>query len=272
MNNLIADAESGIRLSVFIGLFMFLAIAEYLFPRRKLAYSKVQRWLNNIAISAFNTLVVRIIFPIAGIGAALLAQEHQWGFFNLVQTPAWLSILIFLFVFDLAIYWQHRLFHAVPLLWRFHRMHHTDLDYDLTTGSRFHPVSILISSFIKLVLVVVMGASVAAILIAEVLLNATAMFNHSNLSLPTKLDRVIRRFLVTPDMHRIHHSTDDVEHSHNFGFNFPWWDRLFGTYLDQPKLAHENLDIGILGMQDKQSIHFFWLLLQPFRNNVNNPK
>jgi len=267
MNSLIADTESGFRLAVFIGLFIVLTIAEIVFPTRALAYSKIQRWLTNIAISGFNTILIRFTVPLAGIGAALLAQEQQWGLLvqarNQFYFPDWLGVLIFLFVFDLTIYFQHRLFHAVPLLWRFHRMHHTDLDYDLTTGLRFHPVSILISSAIKVLLVLLMGASVTAILLAEVLLNSTSMFNHSNVKLAAKLDFVLRKILVTPDMHRIHHSTATYEHNHNFGFNFPWWDRFFGTYLENPSSTTEEIDIGIKGLQNKRSISFYSLMRQP---------
>lgn len=268
MNNLIADSESSIRLAIFLGMFLVLAVAEVLFPRRKPAYSKPKRWLSNLTISALNTLVVRIGFPIAGVAAALLAQDRQWGLMNQLPVAPWLNILVFLLLFDLAIYWQHRLFHVVPWLWRFHRVHHTDVDYDLTTGSRFHPCSILISAAIKIALVIVMGASAAAILIAEVVLNVTAMFNHSNLKLPQSVDHKLRKILVTPDMHRIHHSTDSIEHNANFGFNFPWWDRIFGSYLDQPKMSHEDMDIGITGFQDRKSIGIFPLLIQPFKKTA----
>lgn len=268
MNNLIADSESSIRLAIFLGMFLLLAIAEVLFPRRKPAYSKPKRWLSNLGISALNTLVVRISFPIAGVAAAMLAQDRQWGLLNQLPLAAWLNILVFLLLFDLAIYWQHRLFHVVPWLWRFHRMHHTDVDYDLTTGSRFHPCSILISAAIKIALVIVLGASAAAILTAEVVLNVTAMFNHSNLKLPQSMDHKLRKILVTPDMHRIHHSTDSIEHNANFGFNFPWWDRIFGSYLDQPKMSHEDMDIGITGFQDRKSIDIFPLLIQPFTKSA----
>ena len=266
MNNLIADSESSIRLVIFLGMFLLLAVAEVLFPRRKPVYSKPKRWLSNLTISALNTLVVRISFPIAGVAAALLAQDRQWGLLNQLPVAAWLNIIIFLLLFDLTIYWQHRLFHVVPWLWRFHRMHHTDVDYDLTTGNRFHPVSILISAAIKIALVIGLGASAAAILIAEVVLNVTAMFNHSNVKLSEGVDRILRIILVTPDMHRIHHSTDSIEHNANFGFNFPWWDRIFGSYIDQPKATHDTIDIGIAGFQDQESIDIFSLLIQPFKN------
>ncbi|MBQ14243.1 MAG: sterol desaturase family protein [Gammaproteobacteria bacterium] len=266
MNNLLADSESSVRLAIFLGVFLLLASAELRYPRRTLAHSKLQRWLSNIGISALNTVLIRITLPIAGVAAALLAQDQQWGILHLIQLPPLLGILVFVAVFDLTIYWQHRLFHVVPLLWRFHRVHHTDMDYDLTTGNRFHPVSILISSAIKIMLVLIMGALPTSILIAEVLLNVTSMFNHSNLKLPSKVDSMLRKILVTPDMHRIHHSTDEFEHNQNFGFNFSWWDRLFNSYLEQANTAHETLDIGITGMQDRESLQLLTMLLQPFRN------
>ena len=214
-----------------------------------------------------NTVVVSLTLPLAGVGAALFAQEKNWGLLNQVDLPEWLATLSFLLLFDFAIYWQHRLFHKVPILWRLHRMHHTDLDYDVTTGNRFHPCSILLSAIIKIGLALVLGPSAMAILLAEILLNVTSMFNHSNIYIPRNVDKFVRRFMVTPDMHRVHHSADVIEHNHNFGFNFPWWDRLFATYQDQPVEKHPTMAIGILGFQKEQSIKLFSLLKQPFENS-----
>lgn len=271
MNSLIADSEATLRLAAFFSVLFILICLEAIYPRRKLELPRVQRWFSNIGIGFFNTLFVKLVFPVAGIGAALLAQQKQWGLLNQLEMPHWLGVILFLLVFDLTIYFQHRLFHAVPILWRLHRMHHTDVDYDVTTGNRFHPVSILLSSIIKFMLVVLMGAAPIAVLIAEVLLNATAMFNHSNLKLPLPLDRILRLFVVTPDMHRIHHSVDETEHNHNFGFNFPWWDRLFGTYQAEPGLGHETMEIGITGFRNKKSANFLWLLIQPLmKPDVDN--
>ncbi|MEJ2177290.1 MAG: sterol desaturase family protein [Gammaproteobacteria bacterium] len=264
MNNLIADSEATLRLAAFFLVLITLVCLEFLFPRRKLTLPRTQRWFSNIGISLFNTVFVKLVFPLAGIGAAVLAEQNNWGLFNQVEVSHWLGVMVFLLIFDLTIYLQHRLFHAVPFLWHLHRMHHTDVDYDVTTGNRFHPVSILLSSVIKFVLVILMGAAPIAVLIAEVLLNATSMFNHSNLKLPVGLDRLLRRIIVTPDMHRIHHSVIMSEHSHNFGFNFPWWDRLFGTYQAEPALGHESMQIGIEGFQNRRSANFLWLLIQPF--------
>ena len=263
MNNLIADSEATFRLVAFFSVLIVLICLEIFFPRRQLELPRAQRWFSNIGISFFNTLFVKLVFPLAGIGAAVLAQQKQWGILNHLEISQWMGVILFLLVFDLTIYFQHRVFHAVPFLWRLHRMHHTDIDYDVTTGNRFHPVSILLSSIIKFILVILTGAAPIAVLIAEVLLNATAMFNHSNLKLPLHLDRILRLIIVTPDMHRVHHSVDETEHSHNFGFNFPWWDRLFGTYQAEPELGHETMEIGIKGFRNLRSANFLWLLIQP---------
>jgi sterol desaturase/sphingolipid hydroxylase (fatty acid hydroxylase superfamily) len=265
MNSFITDSESTLRLTVFLSVFLLLALLELIIPRRKLTMPKARRWTVNIGISFFNTALIRLVVPLAGVAAAEFAQQRNWGVFNLLDLPPLLGILIFLLLFDLAIYFQHRLFHLVPLFWRLHRMHHTDMDYDVTTGNRFHPASILLSSLIKLGLVLVMGPLSVAIVLAEILLNATSMFNHSNISVPVAADRVLRMVIVTPDMHRIHHSVDEFEHNKNFGFNFPWWDRLFGTYLEQPRLSQEQMEIGIRGFQDRESAGFLSLLMQPLK-------
>jgi sterol desaturase/sphingolipid hydroxylase (fatty acid hydroxylase superfamily) len=261
----IADSVPALRLTVFFSVFFLLALFELLFPRRKLSQSKGRRWAGNLSVSVINAVLLRFTLPLAGVGTAVLAQEKNWGLLNQLELPAYAGILIFLLLFDFTIYWQHRLFHLVPILWRLHRMHHTDLDYDVTTGSRFHPASILLSAIIKIGLALVLGPSVVAILIAEILLNITSMFNHSNIYIPLKVDRVLRYFVVTPDMHRVHHSVDSVEHNHNFGFNFPWWDRLFGSYQDQPRVEHQIMKIGISAFQKDQSINLLSLLKQPFQ-------
>ena len=266
MNSLVADGEFAIRLGVFLGMLATLALLETRWPRRVLSVSRARRWVSNFGISLINTAVLRLILPVAGVGAALLAKEQGWGLFNLLALPSWLAILLFLIVFDLTIYFQHRLFHRVPLLWRLHRMHHTDPDVDLSTGNRFHPLSFLLSGLIKLALVLLLGPPLVAVVLAEVVLNATSMFNHSNLRLPPGLDRALRRVLVTPDMHRIHHSLDDTEHNRNFGFNFSWWDRLFGTYQDQAALPQQTLRLGIEGFQGAGLIRLAAMLVQPWQN------
>jgi sterol desaturase/sphingolipid hydroxylase (fatty acid hydroxylase superfamily) len=274
LNSLIEDGESSTRLAIFLSIFIVLALLELIIPCNKTAAGKSKRWLNNIALSVINTALVKLTIPFAGIAAAVLAGERQWGLLNNIVDSSgsinylfeWFAIVIFLIIFDFTIYFQHRLFHAVPLLWRFHRMHHSDVDYDLTTGIRFHPISIVLSSIIKVALILIMGAPVFAVLLAEVLLNATSMFNHSNLKLPQRFESFLRKLIVTPDMHRIHHSVDNIEHNHNFGFNFPWWDRLFGTYLDNVDKPSEEIDIGIEGLQDASSSNLFLMLWQPTKD------
>jgi sterol desaturase/sphingolipid hydroxylase (fatty acid hydroxylase superfamily) len=274
LNSLIEDGESSTRLTIFLSIFIVLALLELIIPCNKTAADKPKRWLNNIVLSVINTALVKLTIPLAGIAAAVLAGERQWGLLNNIVDSSgsinylfeWFAIVIFLIIFDFTIYFQHRLFHAVPLLWRFHRMHHSDVDYDLTTGIRFHPISIVLSSIIKIALILIMGAPVFAVLLAEVLLNATSMFNHSNLKLPKRFESFLRKLIVTPDMHRIHHSVDNIEHNHNFGFNFPWWDRLFGTYLDNVDKPSEEIDIGIEGLQDASSSNLFLMLWQPTKD------
>jgi sterol desaturase/sphingolipid hydroxylase (fatty acid hydroxylase superfamily) len=265
MNAFAVGEEATIRLVIFLSLFMFIAVAERLRPQQPLKVSWPLRWANNIALSAINTLFLRVLAPFSGTVYAAIVYEQDLALINLAELPMVVSILAFILIFDFAIYWQHRLFHWVPLLWRFHRVHHTDLDLDVTTGSRFHPVSIVISMCIKLVLVLVFGPFPLAILVSEVLLNATSMFNHSNLRLPEKVDNAIRWIMVTPNMHRIHHSQEAAEHSSNFGFNFTWWDRVLGTYRADADLAADRIIIGIAGFDEIKSVRVDRLLTQPLQ-------
>ena len=265
MNSIVADSEAALRLAVFVGVFITLATLEWIRPRRILREGRGRRWFANLGLSVLNTVLVRIFIPLAGVGGALQAQERGWGLFNWLELPLWLEVSAFLLLFDLTIYGQHRFFHWQPLLWRMHRMHHTDPDYDLTTGNRFHPACILISAVIKLGLVLVLGPVPGAIVLAEILLNASSMFNHSNINLPPLLDKRLRLLMVTPDMHRVHHSIVPQEHNHNFGFNFPWWDRLFGTYKDQPSEQHAEMRIGIDGFQGPATSDLLKLLAQPLQ-------
>lgn len=267
MNGLDTNSEPSIRIGVFLFCLALLMLMEVISPRRKLHYAKSKRWTTNFAISLTNALVVGVLLPIVGVSAALLAQNNDWGLFNLITVSAWISIPLYLLLFDLTIYFQHRIFHAVTPLWKLHRMHHTDPDYDVSTGIRFHPLSIVISSLVKLALIFILGPLAIAVLMADVLLNATSMFNHSNWKLPERVDRVLRLFVVTPDVHRVHHSTNHSEHNHNFGFNFPWWDRIFGTYQAQPSMGHAQMEIGIESFQDSQSTKFLPLLKQPFKKD-----
>jgi sterol desaturase/sphingolipid hydroxylase (fatty acid hydroxylase superfamily) len=221
-------------------------------------------------VALLDTVLVRIIAPTGAVGFALLAEGRGWGLFNLIAWPAWLELLLALVVLDLAIYLQHRVFHGVPGLWRLHRMHHADLDVDVTTGARFHPIEILLSLGIKFLVVVPLGAPPSSVLLFEICLNATSMFNHSNVRVSRVIERVLRWFVVTPDMHRVHHSIIRRETDSNFGFNFPWWDRLFGTYRPQPEAGHIAMTLGIEEFRDPKELRIDRMLAQPFRNR-NRP-
>jgi sterol desaturase/sphingolipid hydroxylase (fatty acid hydroxylase superfamily) len=224
----VITSEPLIRLGFFLCVLGVMAVWELLTPLRPQAIGRLRRWPNNLGLVLLNTMAVRLVFPFAGVGVAFVARADGWGFFNIVPLPAWLSLSAAVILLDLTIYGQHVAFHAVPVLWRLHRMHHADLEFDVTTGLRFHPVEILLSMVIKLAAIIALGAPPVAVLAFEVLLNTTSMFNHGNVSLPSGLDRFVRLLVVTPDMHRVHHSIDRRETDSNFGFNLPWWDRLFG--------------------------------------------
>lgn len=223
------------------------------------------RWTNNLGLVVIDTIVLRLSFPILAVGLAVTAQDLGWGLFNIIAVPGWVAVLVSIVVLDLVIYLQHVMFHAVPALWRLHRMHHADLEFDVTTGLRFHPVEILLSMGIKLVVVLALGPPAIAVLIFEVLLNATAMFNHSNIRLPRLVDRLLRLIVVTPDMHRVHHSVIPEETNSNFGFNLPWWDRLLGTYKAQPKAGHEGMTIGIEHFRTGRDLWLDRMLVQPIK-------
>lgn len=261
-------AETLIRLGVFVGVLVVLVAGELLAPRRALTVPRLRRWPDNLAIVAIDTVLLRIVFPTAAVSLALVAEANGWGLLNLVAAPMWLAIPAAIILLDLVIYGQHVLFHAVPVLWRVHRMHHADLDIDVTTGIRFHPVEILLSMVIKLGAVVVLGAPALAVMIFEIVLNATAMFNHSNIRLPEAVDRRLRRIVVTPDMHRVHHSIEARETGSNFGFNLPWWDRLFGTYRAQPAAGHEGMTIGLPVFREWADLRLHRMLIQPLRRGI----
>lgn len=237
--------EAQIRLGFFIGVFVLMAVWEILTPRRGLLHRKSVRWSNNLGLVVLNTVLLRLVFPAAAVGMAAFAQAQGWGIFNYLEVPAWLAVLASVIALDFFIWLQHVMVHAIPALWRLHRVHHADLDYDVTTGLRFHPLEILLSMVIKFAVIAVLGPPILGVILFEVLLNATSMFNHGNVRIPVALDRVLRWFVVTPDMHRVHHSVEDDETNSNFGFNLPWWDRLLGTYRDQPRAGHEGMTIGI---------------------------
>ena len=271
MDELIASHETTIRLGSFLGVFALMALLEVLAPRRTLTQSKASRWLNNIGLVVFNTSLLRVVFPVAAVGVAGYAQLSQWGLFNQVEVHPAVALVVSVIVLDMAIYLQHVMFHAVPLLWRLHRVHHADLDFDVTTGARFHPVEILLSMLIKFAVIVLLGPPLAAVVIFEVLLNAMAMFNHSNVRLPLALDGILRRVIVTPDMHRVHHSHLADETNSNFGFNLSVWDRLFGTYLAQPAAGHTGMVIGIDTFRDPaHCVKLSGILLMPFTGKVKD--
>jgi sterol desaturase/sphingolipid hydroxylase (fatty acid hydroxylase superfamily) len=252
---------------VFLTLFAFFAGLEAYAPRRIRTLSHARRWPTNLAITALNTLTLRALafaLPLLAIGAALDAQAMGWGLFNLTAWPGWVELLLAVLILDLAIWAQHLVTHKVPLFWRFHRVHHADRDMDVTTGFRFHPVEILASMLVKIGLVYALGPSAIAVLVFEILLSGTALFNHSNLALPKGLDGALRLVLVTPDMHRVHHSIHREEHDSNYGFALSLWDRIFRTHVAEPKARHDAMTTG-LEWQDERPARLAWALGLPFR-------
>jgi sterol desaturase/sphingolipid hydroxylase (fatty acid hydroxylase superfamily) len=247
--------------------FTALVLWEWLAPRRKLSVGRRPRWPGNLGVLAIDIVAVRLLAPAALVGVALIAGSRGWGLFNLAGLPLWAAAVIGIVALDLVIYSQHVVLHHVPLLWRLHRMHHADLDIDVTTGVRFHPLEILLSLAIKVAAVLALGVPAVAVLIFEVLLNATSMFNHSNVALPPRLEPMARWIIVTPQMHQVHHSIVRRETNSNFGFNLPWWDRLFGTYRDRPAAGEDGMTVGLGEFRDLQELHFTRLLTQPFRND-----
>jgi sterol desaturase/sphingolipid hydroxylase (fatty acid hydroxylase superfamily) len=260
--------EIPIRLAAFAAVLAVMAAWELLAPRRPQATERPLRWSSNLGIVVLDTILVRILVPTTAVGIALLAEQRGWGLFHSFAALDWLAILASVIVLDLAIYLQHVLFHAVPALWRLHRMHHADLAFDVTTGVRFHPIEILLSMLIKLAVVAALGAPALAVLLFEVLLNATSMFSHGNVRLPRRLDGILRWIVVTPDMHRVHHSVEAPETNSNFGFNLPWWDRMFGTYCAHPMAGHDAMRIGIEQFRDRSELRLDRMLLQPFREGA----
>jgi sterol desaturase/sphingolipid hydroxylase (fatty acid hydroxylase superfamily) len=259
--------EPLLRLGAFAGVLAVMMAAEALWPRRDRGFPRWRRWPSNIGVVALNTLLLRLAFPTAAIGVAIAIEGRGLGLLPWLGVPGWLGVILAVVLLDLAIYLQHVAFHAMPPLWRLHRMHHADLDIDVTTGLRFHPVEILLSMLIKLGVVVALGAPPVAVLIFEVVLNATAMFSHGNLRLPAGIDRALRLLLVTPDMHRVHHSAIRAETDSNYGFNLAIWDRLFGTYRAQPAAGHDGMTIGIEAFRDPRELRLDRMLTQPVRED-----
>ncbi len=271
LEHLVLSHEPAIRLGFFLGVFAVVALWEVAAPRRALTVSKTLRWASNLGLVALNTVMLRLLFPLAAVGVAAFCVKNGWGLINHFQVPFAIAVPLAVIAMDFVIWLQHVMVHAVPALWRLHRVHHADLDYDVTTGARFHPLEIILSMLIKFATIVVLGPPVVAVVIFEVLLNATAMFNHGNIRLPAGLDRVLRWIVVTPDMHRVHHSVEDDETNSNFGFNLPWWDRLFGTYRDQPRAGHVGMSIGIHGYDNPREVdRLDGMLLLPFKGEITD--
>ncbi|HDZ81574.1 MAG TPA: sterol desaturase family protein [Roseobacter sp.] len=265
MSETFLSAEPTARLAVFLGMLLLMVVWEIAAPRRRQEIPRLLRWTNNIGIVVIDTILVRLAFPVVAVGLAIISQERGWGFFNIFELPGPLVFIVSLLALDLAIYLQHVMFHAVPALWRLHRMHHADLEFDVTTGLRFHPGEILLSMGIKLAVVAALGPPAVVVLLFEILLNASSMFNHSNIKIPQSIDGVLRLLVVTPDMHRVHHSVDPKETNSNYGFNVPWWDRLLGTYRAQPAKGHKGMDIGIEQFRTRRDLWLDSMLTQPVR-------
>lgn len=265
MSEFLLAHEPQVRLFFLFSILATMAAWEVAAPRRRQEIPRFLRWTNNFGVVVVDTILVRLTFPVVAVGMALLADERGWGLLNIFALPGWLAFLVSLLLLDLAIYLQHVMFHAVPALWRVHRMHHADLAFDVTTGLRFHPIEILLSMALKLAIVVALGPPAVAVLVFEVLLNGTALFNHSNIRIPLGIDRILRLIVVTPDMHRVHHSIHPSETNSNFGFNLPWWDRMLGTYRAQPKEGHEGMTIGIEQFRSPRDLWLDQMLIQPLR-------
>ncbi len=257
--------EPVVRISIFLGVLVVMLAVEEWSPRRTRTEPRWLRWSSNLGIVVVNSVLVRLCFPVVAVGFAALVRERGFGLFNWVLGPDWVAVLASLIVLDLAIWAQHLLFHRVPMLWRLHRMHHADLDFDATTGVRFHPVEILLSMVVKLAVVALLGPPAVAVMVFEVVLNASAMFSHGNLRLPSRVERALRWLIVTPDMHRVHHSVLRAEHDSNYGFNLSVWDRLFGTYVPQPRDGHEGMAIGVSAFRTQRDLWLDRMLWQPLR-------
>jgi sterol desaturase/sphingolipid hydroxylase (fatty acid hydroxylase superfamily) len=264
MSQFIIDNAQWVRLGFFATIFGAMALWEILDERRELRTAKGRRWATNAGIIVADSLILRLIFPMGALGAAYFAGSMGWGLFNVVSVPYAVAVIGAFVALDFVVWLQHVVFHAVPALWKVHMMHHADLDFDVTTGTRFHPIEMVISMGIKAAAILLLGAPVLAVLIFEVLLNATSMFNHANIDIPRPADRVLRLFVVTPDMHRVHHSVEPKETNTNFGFNLPWWDYLFGTYRAQPEAGHREMKIGLKQLRDPDKNTFWHLLILPF--------
>jgi sterol desaturase/sphingolipid hydroxylase (fatty acid hydroxylase superfamily) len=265
MDTFVVNNEAWIRGGVFFSFLAIMLVWQAYEPFRAEVLPRARRWLANMGLVVVDALVLRLLFPILAVGAAITAQQQNWGVFNVLDVPLWLALIVSIVVLDAAIYFQHVVFHKVPVLWRLHRVHHSDVDFDVTTALRFHPIEIALSMAYKMALVIAIGVPPAAVIVFEVILNAMALFNHGNVRLPAPVDALLRRIIVTPDMHRVHHSVREPETNSNYGFNFSIWDKMFGTYRSQPRDGHEGMTIGLDAYRDPDETSLIRLITQPFR-------
>ncbi len=262
--------ESYIRLSSFIGLYALLTLWEISSPKRKLEHARRLRWVSNFGLIIISSILIRFIFPTAAVGISLLVEQNHWGLLYYFELPYIIHFIAAFVLMDLSLYFQHVMFHALPLFWRFHRVHHTDLDFDITTGLRFHPFEMVISILIKFMTITALGVPVLAVVIFEIILNAASMFSHSNIKIHSAIEQMTRWFIVTPDMHRIHHSVSENETNSNFGFFISVWDRLFGTYTKEPKEGHTGMQIGLNNFREPKWQDIRWLIYLPFVSNIKD--
>ncbi len=270
MRDFMLTNEPTIRLAFYLGVLVAMAVWELIAPRRHRLVSRGFRWINNLGLVVVSTVVLRIVFPMLAVGVAAWAEGVGWGLLNIIPMPRWLAVLCSVVLLDLLIYWQHVAAHSMPHFWLLHMVHHADPDIDTTTGIRFHPLEIVISMLIKMAAVFILGAPAEAVILFEVVLNATAMFNHGNVRLPARLDGWLRQVVVTPDMHRVHHSVVVRETNSNFGFNLSVWDHLFGTYCAQPEAGHVGITIGLKQFQSEPRQTLWWMLALPFKGDKGN--
>ena len=272
MSDFILTHETSLRLGVFASVLLIMMLAESLLPRKERVMGRGRRWTSNLLLIVIDSLFVRLLFPIVAVGFAAFAAAKGWGFFNIADLPIWLEVTLAIIILDMMIYWQHVASHHIPFLWAMHKVHHADRDIDVTTGSRFHPIEIGLSMLFKMGLVILLGAPVIAVIIFEIILNGCAMFNHSNVKLADRLDRVLRRFIVTPDMHRVHHSIIEAETNSNYGFSLSLWDRIFKSYTAQPSQGHDGMVIGLAEHQTSGPASLTWSLLLPFGKGLKSVK
>ena len=265
LQNNIINNEITIRLLFFFGIFLIMATLEIIIKKRELLIQKSKRWFNNITLVFLNTLIIRVLFPTAAVGIAILANQNSIGLFNNIELSIQTATVLSIILMDFIIFWQHRLFHTINFFWKFHQVHHSDMDYDVTTAFRFHPLEIIFSMFIKFSFILILGLPIIAVICFEIILSSLALFNHSNIQIPKKIDRILRFFIVTPDMHRIHHSIESKELNSNYGFNISLWDRIFKSYRQSPKDGYEKIVIGLSNFQDEgKTVSLFSILKLPF--------